>query len=482
MRLRILQLIAKQTFLNLYRSAGTKWLIGLYNVLLIVALLSAYLTILEQNHTVEYYSEEVRERWEKNPDKHPHRMAHYGYVAFRQKYPLSFFDYGMDSYLGNAVFLEAHRQNTINFSAASLSNGLLRFGELSAALILQLLVPLLIFFWGFSLIASEREKGTLRLLLAQGTSWSEVILGRTLGLFFLSLSLLLPIILITLLFLIFHPFTSQITDVLLSFGVLSLGYLIYLFIISLIAVWGSAMAKTAKTALIRLIACWLFFTLILPKLAQVAGQVSFPTPSRIEFNTTVEEELIKQGDSHNPDDPHYKSLKDSLLRTHQVSSTKDLPFNYSGFIMREGERLSTETFRRHQLQLMESYEKQQNIIRWTAALNPYIAIKNLSMALSGTNFPVYKHFQAQTEAYRYHLAQTMNELQINHVSNKISSSADKKAQLSQQYWRDFPDFQYQFLPFKQKIQDELLSLLSLLLWLTGLIFLAFFSTNNLKAF
>ncbi|MEM9846806.1 MAG: ABC transporter permease subunit, partial [Bacteroidota bacterium] len=295
MRRSILQLLSKHTFQNLLKSNSTKWLIGLFNVLLLFALLAAYSSSLEQAHTLDHYSQEVRERWESNPDKHPHRMAHYGYVAFRQKYPLSFFDYGMDSYLGNAVFLEAHRQNTINFSEASLSSSLLRFGEISAALILQLLVPLLLFFWGFSLIAKEREQGTLQLLLAQGTSWSELIIGKTLGLFYLSLVLLLPSVVVALGLLFFHPSFTETPDVVLSFGTLAMGYLIYLFIMSLLAVWISATCQTSKTALIQLIGCWLFFTLMLPKLAQVTGQVFYPSPSKIEFDTAVEEELIEQG-------------------------------------------------------------------------------------------------------------------------------------------------------------------------------------------
>ncbi|MEM8523310.1 MAG: DUF3526 domain-containing protein [Bacteroidota bacterium] len=482
MRFPILQLLSKHTFQHLLKNSGTKWLIVLFNALLFFALLAAYSSSLEHTHTLDHYSHEVREKWENNPDKHPHRMAHYGYVAFRQKYPLSFFDYGMDSYLGNAVFLEAHRQNTINFSEASLSNGLLRFGEISAALILQLLVPLLLFFWGFALIAGEREQGTLRLLLAQGTSWSELILGKTLGLFYLSLTLLLPSVLLALGLLLFHPLFAQTSDVILSFGLLAAGYLIYLFIMSLLAVWVSAICKTSKTALIQLIGCWLFFTLMLPKLAQVTGQVFYPSPSKIEFDTAVEHELIQQGDSHNPDDPHYTALKDSLLAAHQVSSTKDLPFNFSGYVMREGERLSTETFRRHKLHLMERYQQQQNLLRWTAVVNPYIAIKNLSMAMSGTDFLAYRNFQDQTEEYRYDLAQTMNELQIKHISNNASSSADKKAVISQQYWKDFADFQHQFLSFKAMAKQEALSIFSLLFWLAGLLFLANFSTKNLKAF
>ncbi|MEL6925281.1 MAG: DUF3526 domain-containing protein, partial [Bacteroidota bacterium] len=436
----------------------------------------------EHQHTQQHYGEEVRERWENNPDKHPHRMAHYGYVAFRQKYPLSFFDYGMDSYVGNAVFLEAHRQNTINFSEASMSNGLLRFGEISAAMILQLLVPLLLFFWGFPLIAAERESGTLRLILAQGVSWSELIAGRALGLFYLALSLIIPALVLSTVLLAFSTGMSRATGAFASFAILTFSYLIYLFIISLLAVWVSAKSNTAKTALIRLIGCWLIFTLLLPKIGQVAGQVFYPSPSKVEFDMAVEEELIKQGDSHNPDDPHFKAIKDSLLAAHQVSSTKDLPFNYSGYIMREGERLSTETFRRHQLMLIDRFEQQQNMVRQMAIVNPFVAIKNLSMALSGTDFQAYRQFQNQAEDYRYELAQTMNDLQVKFISNKVSSSADKGAVISRQYWKDFPDFEHQLLSFTEILKNEILSVASLLLWLSGLMGLMIFSTRKLKAF
>ena len=478
MNRRTLKLLSKQTFSSLLKETSTKWLIGLFNGLLFFALIAAFSHLQQQQHTVDHYSEDVRERWENNPDKHPHRMAHYGYVAFRQKYPLSFFDYGLDSYVGNVVFLEAHRQNTVNFSEASLSNGLLRFGEISAALILQLLVPLLLFFWGFSLIAGERESGTLRLVLSQGLSWSELIMGKTLGLFGLSLTLFVPTILLAVILLFLTGFTS---NVFLSFGVLSISYLAYLFIMSLLAVWVSAKSSTSKTALIQLIGCWLFFTLLLPKLSQVTGQVFFPTPSKIEFDTAVEHELIQLGDSHNPDDPHFTGIRDSVLAANNVSSIKELSFNYSGLIMKEGERLSTEVFRRHEQVLMEQYQQQQNMVRWTAFLNPYIAIKNVSMALSGTDFYAFRNFQTQSETYRYNLAQTMNNWQIKLIANNTSSS-DKGAVISQQYWKDFEDFQHEQLAFSNIISNEKLSLLALLLWLGGLLFLVNFSTRNLKAF
>ena len=128
-----------------------------------------------QNETSEKYQHESREDWLKNPDKNPHRMAHYGNFAFRKSTSLSVFEFGMEPFFGNAIFLEAHKQNTANFSEAGFSNSMLRFGEISIAMVLQILLPLLIFFLGFNAVAAERENGTLKLLLSQGISWKQLL-------------------------------------------------------------------------------------------------------------------------------------------------------------------------------------------------------------------------------------------------------------------------------------------------------------------
>ena len=253
-------------------------------------------------------------------------------------------------------------------------------------------------------------------------------------------------------------------------------------IMSMLSVWVSAKSKTSKAALIKLIGLWLFFVIIVPKLSQVAAQIMHPSPSKIAFETMVEHDLIQQGDSHNPDDPHFNAIKDSLLQKYNVSSTKELPFNYSGFIMKEGEKLSTDIYRKHQAELINIYERQNKVVNTMAMLNPYLALKNISLVLSGTDFGSYQVFKKETEDYRYHLAQTMNNLQIKHISNNTTSSADKKAVISQQYWKDFPPFQHRFLFANEMVYAIGYPVLALFLWLFGLSLAAIFLTKNLKVF
>ncbi|GAB3222235.1 DUF3526 domain-containing protein [Algoriphagus aestuariicola] len=475
-----LLLLASQVWKNIVFQPGSKVLILFMNGLLIGFLIVGLLDLNEHQRQIHGFGEEVREKWENSPDKHPHRMAHYGYLVFREKFPLSYFDFGMDSYLGNVIFLEAHRQNTANFSEANLSNGLLRFGEISAGMILQILVPLLIFFWGYDLITRDRENGTLKILFSQGVEGLELVWGRVFGLFWVSLSLVGLPLLLGFAFLFLQPENELLRQSLIQYLVMTLAYLAYFLILSLVAVLVSAKSQSSKSSLTALIGFWLLFTLVLPKVSQVVGQSVFSNPSKIEFDSAVEEEIIQQGDSHNPNDPHYASLKDSLLQAHQVDSVHKLPFNYSGFVMREGERLSTETYLRHEEALLEIFQNQQKVIRIAAWADPFLAIKLSSMGLSGTDEAMYQYFKAQSEAYRYELAQTMNNLQIDLISNQIKSSSDPSARLTQDHWKGLPDFHQQFLSLGQVLSNQLSALFILGLWLLAGVLLSVFYSKRIK--
>jgi ABC-2 type transport system permease protein len=236
MRKSVLILFARQVYAGAFTNKAVAWLLGIIVILFVYAACSGFSIYQLQTKNRLLYQKQVREHWEEMPDKHPHRMAHYGYIAFRTKHPLSFFDFGMESYTGNAVFLEAHRQNTINFSEAGFSTGMLRFGEISIAMILQVLLPLVIFFIGFNIVAADRENGTLKILLSQGTSWTEIIIGKAMGLLAIALSVLLPVIILVMAGSLIIREKQFIADDVLRILWLALSYALYFGIISLIAV------------------------------------------------------------------------------------------------------------------------------------------------------------------------------------------------------------------------------------------------------
>ncbi|WP_072144884.1 ATP-binding cassette domain-containing protein [Hymenobacter sp. AT01-02] len=173
--------IAQKEFISTLRDRRFGVLSALVLALLLAATLvgrASYRTLQQERQLAQAT---VNEQFRNQPARHPHRVAHYGSFAFRPKSGLSLLDAGVDSFTGSAVFLEAHQQNSVNFSPAQQSGSLIRFGEMTVAFVLQLLVPLLIIFLCFGAFTQERETGTLKLLLSQGVTMRQVAWGKILG-------------------------------------------------------------------------------------------------------------------------------------------------------------------------------------------------------------------------------------------------------------------------------------------------------------
>jgi len=474
-------LIASHLRQSIFRNKAIFIITLFIGILLLYATFSGWKNYKNQNETSEKYQHESREDWLKNPDKNPHRMAHYGNFAFRKSTSLSVFEFGMEPFFGNAIFLEAHKQNSANFSEAGFSNSMLRFGEISVAMILQVLLPLLIFFIGFNSIAFERENGTLKILLTQGINWKQLLIGKALGIASVIMLLFIPtMIILVLVWLSLQDFSITADDTI-KMILFILFHLAYLLFFCVIAVLISAISKTSKKALITLIGIWLVFTIILPRTTQAIGAYIFEAPSKIKFNSDIEKDILRQGDSHNPNDPHYKAIKDSLLRAYKVDSVQKLPFNYSGFIMKEGEKISSRIYNEHLSDLLEIYKKQNSFSKTVSFLNPYIAMKNLSMGLSNTDYESYTDFQKQAENYRYVMAQKMNALQIKYISNKKPSPTDKPYSISKEHWADLEEFHYEPEKIKTVLKNEIVSILSIVLWIMLLFILIRIAAQKLKA-
>src|SRR4029450_6815884 len=104
---------------------------------------------------------------------------------------------GVDPYVGVAVYLEAHKQNEFKFRPAQdAATSIQRFGELTAAVVLQVLIPLLIILFAFSAFAVEREQGALRQVLSLGVERPRLAMGKTVGVAAALAAVLIPATLI----------------------------------------------------------------------------------------------------------------------------------------------------------------------------------------------------------------------------------------------------------------------------------------------
>jgi ABC-2 type transport system permease protein len=382
------------------------------------------------------------QQFKAQPDRHPHRMVHYGTYALRPVGPLAAFDPGVDAFTGTVVFLEGHRQNSATFGAARESSDLVRFGQLTPAFVLQTLAPLLLVFLGFASVARERERGSLRALAAHGASSRAILAGKALALSAAAVLAMAPAFAALIWASIQQPQEAWIA--LLT----ALSYSGYLLVWVLVITAVSAWAASAQGSLVTLIALWAVIVVLVPRAAAAWAGVAEPLPSRVDTEFAIAADLRRIGDSHNPNDPHFAEFKARLLAKYGVEKVEDLPFNYRGVLAQEGERLTSQLFKDYAARAGTIQLAQSDRLTALGLISPALAVRRASMVGAATDLRTHLAFLKTAEAYRYDMVQKLNALQATAVTAADDSArskdpiAERRTRISADFWKDIPDFRF----------------------------------------
>ncbi|MFO0445519.1 MAG: ABC transporter permease subunit [Betaproteobacteria bacterium] len=236
------------------------------------------------------------------PDRHPHRMVHYGHYVFRTPAPLALLDPGLDAVTGQSLFLEGHRQNTAMFAGSAASAELGALSRLSPAWVMQLFAPLLLVLLGHGALVREREAGTLAPLLAQGLTGRQLLAGKALALVAVVLLMLVPLALAAALA------VAQGESLLAALALLGL-YGLYLLVWAALALLASVLWRRRAAALAALASLWIALVLVLPALAVSATAAGVPQPGKIETDLAMLTAVRRLGDGHNAHDPAFAPLR-----------------------------------------------------------------------------------------------------------------------------------------------------------------------------
>jgi ABC-2 type transport system permease protein len=101
-----------------------------------------------------------------------------------------------------------------------------------------------------------------------------------------------------------------------------------------------------------------------------------------------------------------------LLSEYRVDRASDLPVSTWGMTLYEREEESTARYNAEFSRIYDAYDRQQRFVDLISIAAPPLALRTLSMALSGTDTAHYRHFVEAAEAYRYDLVQAMNTVAI----------------------------------------------------------------------
>ncbi len=456
----IIPQIAMKEFLTVYRSKVILLTAGIILLLLLLAAWGGFNNYSTIRNIRAAAQREKREQWLHQDPKHPHLAAHFGTFAYKPKTWFSMFDAGLDNYAGSYAYLEPHRQNDFVFKPAEGYGATIRFGQLSVALVLQLLVPLLIIFMGFASITQERDNGTLKLLLGTGVSLYQVAAGKVMGLFLALLLLLLPALLLTGCFFAWQAPEAGHDGWIRALLLLAV-YSGYFLFFTLFTVFVSALSKTAGNALLTLLSIWIIGCIIIPKAAANIGSDRYPLLTQYTFREAIQKDIAQGIDGHNTKDERARQLEAQVLKQYHVSKVSELPFNFEGYVMQAGEEYSSKVYDKYFHQLQQTLIDQDRLPRTAGLVDPFLSLQGISMGLSATDIYTHIDFQQKTEAYRRAFVQKMNEDMMQH-----STLGDWNYKASRSLYASVPDFRYEVLPVREVInryRTELLSLAILLL-------------------
>lgn len=422
-------------------------------------------------HQRERYQSMVASQFRDQPDRHPHRVSHYGFLVFRPPAALGFFDLGVESQTGTSIFLEGHRQNAATFSDASQDDGLRRFGELTMAIVVQAFVPLLVLAVGAVTITREREARTLPLILCQGVSWTTLLWGKVMGTLVVSSLIVLPGTLVVGAWLALSGTAVAAHDVGARAALLVALHLAFLAACATIGVGLSAVHRTSRGALLTAMGVWMALWVVVPRTVPGLAVAVHPLPSRASFDAQVERRVRELGDSHNPGDPRFTALRERLLRDHGVARVEDLPVNYNGVVMTEGERITSEAYAANAAALLDTQRRQSRIVEWAGFVSPFVAMRTLSMALAGSDMAHAAEFERQAESYRYDLIQRLNALhttEVPHARDRyLGAGADNvpsRQRISADHWDELPLFAYEPTTARWALDRQRFGLASLAWW------------------
>jgi len=406
--------IVRREFTDWWRDGRLRWLAGGCVLLLLsVALLGWQSTIAvvdARSAAIEKEAENFLNQGAKNP----HAAAHFGQYAFRPTLLPAAIDPGVDAWMGKMVWMEAHRRNLAEFRPAEDGAGHGQAVTLSVSWVLQYVVPLLLVIMGFAAVAGERDRGTLALLAAQGLPIRTLALGKGLAMSAAIFMLLIPVVAVVIALYALTPTAIDAHDAGVRLAWMGLGYLLYIVGFSGVVLCISLLSRTARTAFFTLLIFWVSVVVLIPRLATDSAAARHPLPAASDFWAA-----IKRGEGANvaseiPEERATRlreSVAAELLARYGVERIEDLPVNFTAVYLQRLEEADAPIFDYAYRRLWSAQEKQRQSRSTFGILSPTVSLREISMALAGTDPFALWHFSQAAEAHRRTLVAALNGTQ-----------------------------------------------------------------------
>ena len=344
-------------------------------------------------------------------------------------------------------------------------------GSIDFLFLVQIVFSLLAILLSFDMVAGEKERGTLKAVLANPVPRDSILLGKLLGGgFVLFLVFLIGALLLFLTLVLFDSRFLQaeaLTALLFVFGV-SVLFLAGFYTLGLMV---SAFCHSTRTAIVALLVVWVVLQLVIPKAGEMLAKVLQPVRSeeavRVEKTNVLKELQDRQMDGGGE---MYQRLfgtdrLNSGLVSQETPEAEQFRQNYKALVQ--------ELWREQNSRLRaidQAYEREQLAQRRLAAslalLSPAAAYGFLVSDAAGTGDLAYQQYLNDVADYYNVLDRTMlNQLRDNQVKVRVGGSAFWMNVGERPDWDEVPEFTATRISLRQVVPANAWALASLLAYL-----------------
>ena len=160
--------------------------------------------------------------------------------------------------------------------------------------------------------------------------------------------------------------------------------------------------------------------------------------------------------------------------------------NFRGLVAQQSEGELTATLNKYAEKRMSRELQQSRRLDSFGVISPYVAISAASRALAGTDLSTHHRFLREAESLRFDFVKGLNKAHIEELSyaddmarNKDEASG-QRARLSSENWQILQDFNFQPDTASTRFGQATASLISLLIWLFGILFIGLLSSRRLQ--
>ena len=357
------------------------------------------------------FTEQIREQWVGQGERHPHRAAHYGIYVSKPASPLSALDPGLAPATGQAIWLNAHDRTT--YSNPPAHDDIVAYTVMSMAspaAIIAVLGGLFALTLGALGIVREREDGVLRQIIAQGGRVGDWALGKLVGLSVVVAMPFLPILTLAGLLLVMTAEPAVRLDTAFraaGFLAANAGFLFAMLCVGLIV---SCVARTARSALLIVFSFWILVFVVAPRGTSAWIEAAHPTVDWEAFQAGIAASFNEGYEDRPGYVDQLAALERRTMVEYGVDRLEDLPVGFSGIRMMHMSDWSSEVSDRAYGEMRALWTRQNQLRSFASLVFPYLAVRSASQTMAAADWPHFRAFSEAAEDYRRSVVHQLDEV------------------------------------------------------------------------